>query len=216
MQFIEHSVKTKFVIDDKGNCYSVERELEGAEGKSALVIMYSSVVDDVKITDNTAHLLWNNMLSLGYSKVVIWNLYPSQDKRNEEVQNENLKMLEQLIETELDAVVVAWGVSKGSAKYVLEDKIKVFNVISKVKDKLMQIEDVKGRYVGNTFHPLFAGNYFGNCWKLVKYTIPETKKEGGEKGENNIRRNRSKTATEEGLNRFKDKLKNGGSDTGSK
>lgn len=138
MQFIKHSVKTKFVIDDKGNCYSVERELEGAEGKSALVIMYSSVVDDVKITDNTAHLLWNNMLSLGYSKVVIWNLYPSQDKRNEEVQNENLKMLEQLIETELDAVVVAWGVSKGSAKYVLEDKIDIDSIVLHINNDLIE------------------------------------------------------------------------------
>lgn len=211
MRLIEQNVKVKFVMDDKGNCYSVEREMEGVKGKSALVLMYSSVVDDVKITDNTAHLLWNNMLSLGYSKVVIWNLYPSQDKRNKAVQNENLKMLEQLIETELDAVVVAWGVSKGSAKYVIEDKIKVFNIISKVKNKLMQIEDAKGRYVGNTFHPLFAGNYFGNCWKLVKYTIPEMKKGENGKNENHIKRSGSKTVTEEGLNRFKSKLKNGGS-----
>ena len=213
MQTVEYKMKSKFVTDNKGNCYSVERELENEKGKSALVIMFSSVVDDVKITDNTAHLLWNNMLSLGFCKVVTWNLYPSQDKRSEEVQKENLKMLERLVKADFDAVLVAWGVSKGYAKYVIEDKEKVYQILSGVKEKLMQIEDVNGRYTGDTFHPLFAGNYFGGSWKLVKYTIPEVQKEEGGKFESSSKRNRSKSATEEGLSRFKDKLKNGGSDS---
>ena len=209
MKEIGYNIKSSFLMDENGKCYAITKELDKEQGKSALVIMFSSAVNDVKITDNTSHLLWNNMVYLGYSKVTIWNLFPDYKNRSEEQQKDNLGVLKKLLKTNYDSIVIEWGSSKEYASVVIREKQAVYKLLEPVKDKLFQIEDEKGFYIDKAFHPLFAGNYFGFRWKLTPHEIVDLEKEKeGAENENSDKGNDS-SVTEIGLHQFQDKLKNG-------
>ena len=211
MKEISYNIKSSFLMDENGKCFAITKELDKEQGKSALVIMFSSAVNDVKITDNTSHLLWNNMVHLGYCKVSIWNLFPDYKNRNEEQQKANLGVLKKLLKNNYDSIVIAWGSSKEYSNAVINEKKEVYKLLENVKDKLFQIEDEKGIYIDKSFHPLFAGNYFGFRWKLEPHKIIDLEKDKekvGKKNEDSDKGNDS-SATEIGLHQFQDKLKNG-------
>ena len=198
-------------MDENKKCFAVTKEVDKEQGKSALVIMFSSAVNNVKITDNTTHLLWNNMVHLGYSKITIWNLFPDYKNRNEEQQKANLLVLKKLLKSNYDSIVIAWGSSKEYANTVINEKKAVYKLLENVKDKLVQIEDEKGNYIDKAFHPLFAGNYFGFQWKLEGHKIIDLEKEKGKvekENEDSNKRNDNSTAGI-GLHQFQDRLKNG-------
>lgn len=195
-------------MGENGKCFAITKELDREQGKSALVIMFSSAVNDVKITDNTSHLLWNNMVHLGYSKVTIWNLFPDYKNKTESLQKENQSMLKKLLKMKFDSIVIAWGASKEYANVVINEKKEVYRLLESVKDKLVQIEDEKGTYTDKAFHPLFAGNYFGFRWKLEPHKIVNLDKEGKKENED-IDKGNDCSVTEIGLHQFQDKLKNG-------
>ena len=205
-----YNIKCNYLLDENGNCLSVTKELVNTEGKSALVIMFSSAVKDTKITDNTSHLLWNNMLHLGYTKVTTWNLFPDYKNRTEELQKANLSVLKKLLKNKdsYTSVIVAWGSCKEYAKAVINEKKAVYRVLEGVKDKLFQIIDSEHRYSGNALHPLYCGNYFGFQWELKPHKIVDLKTE-----DKRIESTNKGTSTEHGFSKFKKQLQGNASTT---
>lgn len=208
MKEISYNIKSSFLMDENGKCFAITKELDKEQGKSALVIMFSSAVNDVKITDNTSHLLWNNMVHLGYSKITIWNLFPDYKNRSEEQQKANLGVLKKLLKTNYESIVIAWGSSKEYANVVINEKKEVYKLLENVKGKLVQITDADGKYSGKALHCLYCGNYFPFRWKFEPHKIIDLEKEKGKENENSNKGNDS-SVTENGLHKFQDKLKNG-------
>ena len=93
-------------VTSKNIIYAVEREAVNQEGKKILVLMLNGSGADALLMDNTAHLLWNNLLPLGFNKITTWNINPTQKKLTKEVQEENEAVLLELLKKEFDSILV--------------------------------------------------------------------------------------------------------------
>lgn len=215
MKEIIHTMKTTAIVGTDSICYTTKREAVDVEGKSVLVLMSIASEVDTRLSDNTAHLLWNNLIPLGCQKIVTWNLIPTLEEVTEEVEKENFQMLHTLLEEQPDIILIAWGAKRisQSQKAVQEQTLKI---LEEHREKLFQIVDREGVYTGRNYHPLYAGNYFGNRWELIPYTMPEKKEKGDIKNESNNKRKRGRAVAENGFDKFRNMLKNESSNTDSK
>lgn len=162
-------------------CKEAERE------KSILVIGLNPASEDIRVLDTTTTFILNNLIPMGYTTITICNLYSDLFKQRlkpSEVPNntENRKYLEEVLKRGFDAILLGYGNTFLTNKFVREEKENLVMILKGYKDKVVDIVDDKGEYARlSTIHPLMAGRYFPNRWKLRPFVFEEAKNKGERK-----------------------------------
>ena len=157
--------------------------------KSILVIGLNPASDDISIVDTTTTLILNNLIPMGYTTITICNLYGElykQRLRPSEVPNntENRKYLEEVLKRGFDTILLGYGNTFLANKFVKKEKEYLRKLLYSYKDKVVDIVDDRGEYERLTaIHPLMAGRYFPNRWKLRPFVFEkeEPKENTGDK-----------------------------------
>lgn len=169
--------KTGVFDEDLKRRYALTLKYNGVKGKKILVIGMNPASNNVQVFDNTTNYLLNNLGTMGYSEIVIWNLFadiclklkPSEIKGNVE----NLECLDELLTGKFDAVLIGWGNTFLGNKKVEEAKKEVRERLKPVSKKVFELVDKDGVYEKlQTIHPLFAGQRFSGNWKFRDYVFP--------------------------------------------
>lgn len=87
-----------------------------------------------------------------------------------------------MLKRSFDAVLLGYGNTFLTNKFVKEEKEYLLKILKHYKDKVVDIVDDKGEYERlKATHPLMAGRYFPNRWKLRPFLFEEknTLKEAG-------------------------------------
>ena len=118
---------------------------------------------------------------MGYTTITICNLYGELFKQRlkpSEVPNntENRKYLEEALKRGFDTILLGYGNTFLTNKFVKEEKAYLRKLLSGYKDKVVDIVDDKGEYEKLTaIHPLMAGRYFPGRWKLRSFVFEKEK-----------------------------------------
>lgn len=165
---------------------------DSQQKKSILVICLSPASEDIRILDTTTTFILNNLAPMGYTIITICNLYshlfkqrlqPSKVPDN----NENRKYLKEVLEGGFDNILIGYGNTFVGNKCVNKEKKYLQELLSNQKDKVVDIVDDAGEYERlRAIHPLMAGRYFSNRWKLRPYTFREEDKEEEKKKVKNV------------------------------
>lgn len=155
--------------------------------KNILIIGLNPASTDIGILDTTTTFILNNLIPMGYTTITVCNLYAdlfSKRLKPSEVANntENRKYLAEVLKRGFDAVLLGYGNTFLTNKFVKEEKEYLLKLLKNYKDKVVDIVDDKGEYERLTAtHPLMAGRYFPNRWKLRPFLFEEknTLKEAG-------------------------------------
>ncbi len=124
---------------------------------------------------------------MGYGTITICNLYGELFKQRlkpQEVPNnrENRKYLEEVLKRGFDTILLGYGNTFLTNKFVNGEKEYLRKLLSDYKEKVVDIVDDKGEYERLTaVHPLMAGRYFPDRWRLRPFVFG---KEETEKSEN--------------------------------
>lgn len=151
------------------------------EKKSILVIGLNPASNDISILDTTTTFILNNLMPMGYTTITICNLYAELFKERlkpSEVPNNtgNRKYLEEVLKRGFDTILLGYGSTFTSNKFVKEEKHNLKRLLHDYKDKVVDIVDDKEEYTRLTAtHPLMAGRYFPNHWKLRPFRFEEAK-----------------------------------------
>ena len=154
---------------------------EAKQKKSILVIGLNPASADISILDTTTTLILNNLIPMGYTTITICNLYSELFKERlkpSEVPNntENRSYLEEVLKRGFDTILLGYGNTFLTNKFVREEKENLVRLLREYKDKVVDIVDDMGEYERlKTIHPLMAGRYFPNRWKLRPFVFEETK-----------------------------------------
>ena len=154
---------------------------DGKQNKSILVIGLNPACDDISIIDTTTIFILNNLIPMGYTTITICNLYAEifkQRLRPSEVPNniENRKYLEEVLKRGFETILLGYGNTFLTNKFVKEEKEYLRKILSSYKEKVVDIVDDKGEYERLTaIHPLMAGRYFPNRWKLRPFVFEKGK-----------------------------------------
>ena len=154
---------------------------DSRQKKSILVIGLNPASDDISIIDTTTTFILNNLIPMGYTTVTICNLYGELFKQRlkpSEVPNntENRKYLEEVLKRGFDTILLGYGNTFLTNKFVKEEKAYLRKLLSGYKDKVVDIVDDKGEYERLTaIHPLMAGRYFPGRWKLRSFVFEKEK-----------------------------------------
>ena len=154
---------------------------DSRQKKSILVIGLNPASDDISIIDTTTTFILNNLIPMGYTTVTICNLYGELFKQRlkpSEVPNntENRKYLEEVLKRGFDTILLGYGNTFLTNKFVKEEKAYLKKLLSGYKDKVVDIVDDKGEYERLTaIHPLMAGRYFPGRWKLRSFVFEKEK-----------------------------------------
>lgn len=209
----EITLHTKVILsENKTKRFLVEKKFDKL-GRSILVIMLKATGGgEIEYDDKTMHYLLNNLSKLGYSTIKVWNIVPDiqTDCSTKEMDEMNMDILKQTLTEPLDNILIGWGAKK-MASYIEKFEEIIRDILKPYSSKLVTIKDLDGRYKGNYIHPLFAGNYFSGKWVLKNLNTEV----GEDKRENNNKGRRNKSVTENGLDKFKNKLKDDGNSTDS-
>lgn len=160
---------------------------DSKQKKCILVIGLNPASDDINKLDTTTTFILNNLIPMGYGTITICNLYGELFKQRlkpSEVLNnrENRKYLEEVLKRGFDTILLGYGNTFLTNKFVKEEKEYLRKLLSKYKEKVVDIVDDKGEYERLTaVHPLMAGRYFPNRWRLRPFVF---EKEETEKSEN--------------------------------
>lgn len=153
------------------------------EKKSILVIGLNPASNDISILDTTTTFILNNLMPMGYTTITICNLYAELFKERlkpSEVPNntDNRKYLEEVLKRGFDTILLGYGNTFTSNKFINEQKKNLKKQLESHKDKVVDLVDEEGKYSYlKTTHPLMAGRYFPNHWKLRPYNFEEPKEE---------------------------------------
>lgn len=155
--------------------------------KSILIIGLNPASADISILDTTTTFILNNLIPMGYTTMTVCNLYAdlfTQRLKPSEVASntENRKYLEEVLKRGFDAVLLGYGNTFLTNKFVKEEKERLLKLLKPYKEKVVDIVDDKGEYERlKATHPLMAGRYFPNRWKLRPFEFEEknTLKEAG-------------------------------------
>ena len=151
--------------------------------KSILIIGLNPASTDIGILDTTITFILNNLIPMGYTTITVCNLYADLfSKRLKPSEVANNKYLEEVLKRDFDAVLLGYGNTFLTNKFVREEKEYLLNILKHDKDKVVDIVDDKGEYERlKATHPLMAGRYFPNRWKLRPFLFEEknTLKEAG-------------------------------------
>lgn len=186
---MENIIKSTSILEttavfDEGmrNRYELNMKYTGEQGKSILIIGLNPTSDDIKYMDTTTKHLLNNLGSMGYSEIVIWNLFSQicpklkVTELDIEGNSDNLIYFQTLLERKFDSVVLGYGNTYIGNKKVEEMKQLVKELLVTKKIKIKELVDKEGTYAKlQTMHPLFAGQRYNGNWKLRNYV--EEKKE---------------------------------------
>lgn len=154
--------------------------LNGMKGKKVLVIGMNPASNSVQVFDNTTNYLLNNLGIMGYSEIVVWNLFadictklkPTQTGDN----TENIEYLQELLNEKFNAVLIGWGNTFIGNRRVEEAKRQVCEYLKPHAKKVYELVDTDGEYIGlRTIHPLFAGQRFSGKWEFRNFVFPEEK-----------------------------------------
>lgn len=155
---------------------------ESKKKKSILVIGLNPASEDISVLDTTTTFILNNLIPMGYSTITICNLYGELFKQRlkpSEVPNntENRKYMEEVLKRGFDTILLGYGNTFQMNKFVKEEKEYLRKLLSNYKDRVVDIVDDKGEYERlKAIHPLMAGRYFPNRWRLRPFIFDETKK----------------------------------------
>ena len=168
--------KTGVYDEDLKRRFSLTLKYSGLKGKKILVIGMNPASNSVQVFDNTTNYLLNNLGMMGYSEIIVWNLFadictklkPTQTYDNAE----KMEYLQMLLEEKFNAVLIGWG------RRVEEAKKQVCEYLKPHAKKVYELVDTEGIYMElKTIHPLFAGQRFSGKWKFRNYSFPEEKDE---------------------------------------
>lgn len=170
--------KTGVFNEEQSRRYELSLIYKGLKGKRAMIIGINPASDNVQIFDTTTNYLLNNLGTMGFSEIVVWNLFSEIcDKLKPGRQGEdeyNFEHLEKLLETKFDAIIIGYGSTFLGNKKVESAKERLHNILEKYADNVFEITDNVGVYSDlKTIHPLFAGQRFSGKWKLIKHKFPE-------------------------------------------
>lgn len=160
---------------------------EAEKKKSILVIGLNPASEDISILDTTTTLILNNLIPMGYTTITICNLYGEVFKERlkpSEVPNntENRNYLKEVIKRGFDTILLGYGNTFLTNKFVREEKENLIRLLKEYKDKIVDIVDDVGEYERlKTIHPLMAGRYFPNRWKLRSFVFEEVKSKAKDK-----------------------------------
>ncbi len=172
--------KTGVFNEEQSRRYELSLVYKGIKEKRAMIIGINPASDNVQIFDTTTNYLLNNLGTMGYSEIVVWNLFseicdklrPSEQEEDEY----NFEHLQKLLETEFDAIIIGYGSTFLGNKKVESAKERLHDMLKPFKDKVFEITDNVGVYSNlKTIHPLFAGQRFSGKWILKKYEFPKKK-----------------------------------------
>jgi len=150
--------------------------------KSILVIGLNPASDDISVLDTTTTFILNNLIPMGYGTITICNLYGELFKQRlkpSEVPNnrENRNYLEEVLKRGFDTILLGYGNTFLTNKFVREEKEYLRKLLSDYKEKVVDIVDDKGEYERLTaVHPLMAWRYFPNRWRLRPFVFEKGKK----------------------------------------
>lgn len=174
--------KTGVYDEDLKRRFSLTLKYNGIKGKKILVIGMNPASNNVQVFDNTTNYLLNNLGMMGYSEIIVWNLFadictklkPTQTYDNAE----NMEYLQMLLEEKFNAVLIGWGNTFIGNRRVEEAKKQVCEYLKPHAKKVYELVDTEGIYTElKTIHPLFAGQRFSGKWKFRNYSFPEEKDE---------------------------------------
>lgn len=154
---------------------------DSKQKKSILVIGLNPASEDISIIDTTTTFILNNLIPMGYTTITICNLYGELFKQRlkpSEVPNntENRKYLEEALKRGFDTILLGYGNTFLTNKFVKEEKEYLRKLLSSYKEKVVDIVDDKGEYERLTaIHPLMAGRYFPGRWKLRPFIFEKEK-----------------------------------------
>lgn len=158
---------------------------DSKQKKSILVIGLNPASEDISIIDTTTTFILNNLIPMGYTTITICNLYGELFKQRlkpSEVPNntENRKYLEEALKRGFDTILLGYGNTFLTNRFVREEKEYLIRLLSNYKEKVVDIVDDKGEYERLTaIHPLMAGRYFPGRWKLRPFVFEKEKAEMG-------------------------------------
>ena len=105
-------------------------------------------------------------------------LKPSEVPNN----TENRNYLKEVIKRGFDTILLGYGNTFLTNKFVREEKENLIRLLKEYKDKIVDIVDDVGEYERlKTIHPLMAGRYFPNRWKLRSFVFEEVKSKAKDK-----------------------------------
>lgn len=181
---MENTVKQTEILEKTGvfdekleKRFELSLTYKGTKGKTILVIGINPASNHVKVFDNTTNYLLNNLGMLGYSKIIVWNLFANictKLKPQEIADNtENMQYFAELLERKFDTVLIGWGNTFLGNKNMEQAKRQVCEQLQPFAEKVMEIVDEEGVYEElHTMHPLFCGQRFSGKWKLRPFIFP--------------------------------------------
>lgn len=154
--------------------YELMLRFGGKKGKRILVIGLNPTSDNIQELDTTTKHLLNNLGGMGYTEIVIWNLYadiccklkPSEVSDNET----NVEYLKELLNRGFDTILLGYGNTFIGNKKMDETKYQVHELLKLHAKAVYELTDKNGVYSKlKVIHPLFAGQRFNGEWKLKKF-----------------------------------------------
>lgn len=170
-----------FSKDDKERFELTFTVKDFQEKKSILVVGLSPSSKDIRVLDTTTAFILNNLIPMGYTTITVCNLYsrlfPQRLKPSEVPDNTaNRNYLESVLNRNFDHILIGYGNTFTGNKAVTKEKEYLQELLHNYKDKTVDIIDDAGEYERLTaIHPLMAGRYFPNHWKLRPFVFPEGK-----------------------------------------
>lgn len=174
--------KTGVFDEDLKHRYELRLSYNGIKGKKILVVGMNPASSNVQVFDTTTNHLLNNLGIMGYSEIIIWNLFseictklkPAKVDSNER----NFQYLEELLQIKFDTILIGYGNTFIGNKCVEEAKEHLHRLLKPYQKKVYEIIDKQEAYKDlKAIHPLFAGQRFNGEWNLRKHDFPADKKE---------------------------------------
>lgn len=185
---MENTVKQTSLLERTGvfnelttKRYELRLIYNGMKTKKILVIGMNPASNNIEVTDTTTNYMLNNLGVMGYSEIVIWNLFadictklkPAETSDN----TDNFEYLTQLLKDKFDAILIGYGNTHLGNKRVEEAKEQLHSLLLPYKKIVYELVDTDGAYAHlQSIHPLFAGQRFSGKWRLRTHEFPAKQK----------------------------------------
>lgn len=184
---MENTVKQTSLLERTGifdeelkKRFELRLTYNGMKGKRALIIGMNPASNNIQVFDTTTNYILNNLGVMGYTDIVIWNLFadiytklkPSEIEDNED----NFQHLDELLKTKFDAIIIGYGNTYIGNRRVDEAKERLHCLLEPHKKNVYELIDKEKNYAHlKSIHPLFAGQRFSGAWELRKHEFPDNK-----------------------------------------
>ena len=173
--------RTGVFDEDAKRRFELRLTYNGMKGKKILVVGINPASNNIQVFDNTTNYLLNNLGVMGYSEIVVWNMFAEicvKLKPGQTIDNaDNIEYLKELLKEKFDAVLIGWGNTFIGNKKVQEVNQQVYELLKPFTKITYELIDNDKKYAGlRNIHPLFAGQRFSGQWKLRKYEFPKEEK----------------------------------------